>query len=139
VVSQRRPFRNMGLGILALACVLGLVPVFIISIFGILLVPLVLGAVAVACSLAYLLGAFLIGGRIAEAFTPVDTNLKRLGVLALALIAASLIGSLPVVGWLVTLGIVVFGMGTAAVVLMVRWTARDAARLSPSRTKDATA
>jgi hypothetical protein len=99
------------------------------TIIGILLLPFVLVFVIVACSLAYLIGAFLIGIRIASAFVAVDTNLNRLGVLAIALIVAAAIGMIPIVGWLTTLGIVLFGFGSAAVVIMVRWTSRDAARL----------
>ena len=129
VASEKRPFRNLGLGLLTFASVLGLVPVVAMTIIGILLLPFVLVFVVVACSLAYLIGAFLIGIRIASAFVAVDTNLNRLGVLAIALIVAAAIGMIPIVGWLTTLGIVLFGFGSAAVVIMVRWTSRDAARL----------
>ena len=127
--SEKRPFRNFGLGILALAAVLGLVPVMAMTIIGILLLPFVLIFAVIACSLAYLAGAFLIGLRIAGAFVVVDTNLKRLAILAIALIAAAVVGMIPLVGWLITLGIVIFGLGTATIVTMVRWSARDAARL----------
>lgn len=130
VASERRPFRNLGLGILAFAAVLGLVPVVAMTIIGILLLPFVLIFALIACSLAYLAGAFLIGLRIASAFVTIDTNLKRLGVLAIALIAAALVGMVPFVGWLITLAIVIFGFGTATIVTMVRWSARDASRLS---------
>jgi hypothetical protein len=130
VASEKRPFRNLGLGMLAFAAVLGLVPVVAMTIIGILLLPFLLVFAVMACSLAYLVGAFLIGLRIATAFVTVDTNLKRLGVLAVSLIAAALIGMIPVVGWLVTLGVLLFGFGAAAIVTMVRWSARDADRLS---------
>ena len=130
VASEKRPFRNLGLGMLAFAAVLGLVPVVALTIIGILLLPFVLIFALIACSLAYLAGAFLIGLRITSAFVTVDTNLKRLGVLAVSLIAAALVGMIPVVGWLVTLGVLIFGFGSAAVVTMVRWSARDADRLS---------
>lgn len=129
VASERRPFRNLGLGILAFAAVLGLVPVMAMTVIGILLLPLVLLFAVIACSLAYLAGAFLIGLRIVSAFVAIDTNLKRLGVLGIALIAAALVGMIPFVGWLVTLGIVVFGFGAATIVTMVRWSAREATRL----------
>jgi cytoskeletal protein CcmA (bactofilin family) len=130
VASEKRPFRNLGLGMLAFAAILGLVPVVAMTIIGILLLPFVLIFAVIACSLAYLAGAFLIGLRIASAFVTVDTNLKRLGVLAIALIAAALVGMIPVVGWLVTLGVLIFGFGSAAIVTMVRWSARDADRLN---------
>ncbi|UJW85660.1 hypothetical protein [Devosia sp. SL43] len=127
VAAENRPFRNLGLGILAFAAILGLVPVLAMTIVGILLVPLVIVFAIVACSLAYLGGAFLIGLRIASAFVTVDTNLKRLGVLAVALIASALVGMIPFVGWLVTLMILFFGFGAATVVTIGRWSAREAA------------
>ena len=137
VASEKRPFRNLGLGILTFAAVLGLVPVVAMTIIGILLLPFVLIFAVIACSLAYLAGAFLIGLRIGSAFVTVDTNLKRLGVLAVSLIAAALVGIIPFVGWLITLGIVIFGFGTASIVTMVRWSARDAARLGGVQPSDA--
>ena len=82
--SQTRPFRSFGLGILALAAVLGLVPVAALTIIGLVLLPFVAIFVFLACSLAYLTGTFLIGLRIAGAFVTIDTNLRQLGVLALA-------------------------------------------------------
>ena len=102
VASEKRPFRNLGLGILTFAAVLGLVPVVAMTIIGILLLPFVLIFAVIACSLAYLAGAFLIGLRIGSAFVTVDTNLKRLGVLAVSLIAAALVGIIPFDGWLIT-------------------------------------
>jgi len=132
IAAEKRPFRNLGLGILAFAAVLGLVPVMAMTVIGILLVPFVLIFVVIACALAYLAGAYLIGQRIAGAFVSIDTNLKRLGVLAIALVAAGLLGMIPVLGWLLTLLIVIFGFGVASVVIMVRWTARDVGRLTPA-------
>lgn len=119
--SQRHPFRRLGLGFLAFAAVLGLVPALAFTIVGLLLLPFVLVLAVIACSLAYLSGAFFIGLRIASAFVRTDTNLRRLAVLAAALVAAALVGMIPVVGWLITLGILVFGFGTATTVSMKRW------------------
>lgn len=127
--AERRPFRNLGLGLLAFAAVLGLVPVMAMTVVGILLLPFVVIFAVVACSLAFLGGAFLIGVRIATAFVSVDTNLKRLGVLAISLIAATLLGMIPFLGWLVTLLILIFGFGAASVAVIGHWAARDAGRL----------
>ena len=119
--SQRHPFRRLGLGFLAFAAVLGLIPALAFTIVGLLLLPFVLVLAVIACSLAYLSGTFFIGLRIAGAFVRTDTNLRRLAVLAVALIAAALVGMIPFVGWLITLGIVVFGFGTATTVSIRRW------------------
>lgn len=129
-VSETRPFRRLGLGILAFAATIGLVPVFAITIVGILLLPFVLLFVFIACSLAYLAGVYFAGHRLARAFIAVETNLQRLAVLAVSLIAAALLGIVPVLGWLITLLLLVFGFGVIAAVLIVRWSSGDAARLS---------
>lgn len=130
-VSETRPFRKLGLGILALASLLGLVPVFVLTLVGIIALPVVLVVVGIGCLLGYLAGVYFVGLRILKAFTHVDTNLRRVVVLAVALPAAGLVGLIPVVGWLLTLTLLVFGLGVMAAVLMVRWSRKDAARLQP--------
>jgi hypothetical protein len=135
LASQTRPWRNLGLGTLGLAAVLGLVPVVAMTIVGIVLLPIVLLFVIMACSLAYLTGSFLIGLRIAGAFVAVDSNLSQLGVLALALLAAALLGMIPFLGWLITLAIVIFGFGSASIPIMRRWSSGGAARPARQTTK----
>ncbi|RYE87308.1 MAG: hypothetical protein EOP19_04605 [Hyphomicrobiales bacterium] len=130
IVAAKRPFRNLGLGILAFASVVGLVPVFALTIVGLFLLPFVLVFEVVACALAYLAGTYLVGVRIAQALLPIDSNLKRVGVLVASIVLAGLIGMIPFVGWLVTLALLAFGFGAFAVRIMVRWTTGDVPRLS---------
>lgn len=132
IVAEKRPFRNLSLGVLAFASVVGLVPVFALTLVGIFLLPFVLVFVFVACSLAYLAGVYFAGVQLAKAFMPVVSNARKLGVFAVAIIAAALIGMIPVAGWLASLAFVAFGFGVIAVVLMVRWSRKDAARLEPA-------
>ena len=129
VVSERRPFRNFGMGVLVLAALLGLVPLVAITIVGLLVVPILLGLVGIVCLLGYLLGTYFVGVRIASAFTQVTTNVARAVVLAVSLVIAGLLAMVPVIGWLLSLVLVIFGLGVMGVVLMVRWSARDAERL----------
>jgi hypothetical protein len=129
VVSQKRPFRTIGLGILTFSSVVGLVIVAALTIVGLVVEPLIILFAVVACSVAYLAGAYLATLRVAVAFARIDSNLKRLAVLAVALLAAALLGMIPVLGWLITLTIIAFGFGVIAVVTMVRWSAGDATRL----------
>lgn len=128
--SEQRPFRKLGFGILTFAMVLGLVPAVALTVIGLLLVPFVLVFVAILCTLGYLAGTYFLGARLAGAFVPVDSNLAKVIVLAVALLAAALLGMVPFLGWLITLTLVVFGQGVIFVVLMVRWTAKDAAGLA---------
>ncbi len=127
--SQKRPFRTFGLGILAFASTLGLVPLAALTIVGLVTLPFVFIYIVVACSLAFLTGAYLIALRIGSAFVEIDTNLKRLGMLAIGLVGAILLGMIPVLGWLITLAIVIYGFGAFTVVTMVRWSDKDATRI----------
>lgn len=122
LASSRRPFRNMGLGVLLFATTLGIVPVLALTVVGIPLLPIAVIVAIVAASLAYLAGAFLAGLHIANAIRPVDTTLRRLGVLAAALIVSALLGMLPFIGWLFALVLMFFGFGALAIVMTKRWT-----------------
>lgn len=128
-VSQRRPFRTVGLGILAFASTVGLLIVAVLTLVGILVVPFVLIYVFIACSLAYIAGVYLIGMRLGTAFLKIETNVKRLVLLAVSLIGAMLVGMIPVVGWLITLLILAFGFGAFSLATIGRWNAGEAARL----------
>jgi hypothetical protein len=130
VAAARRPFRNLGIGVLGFASIVGLVPVFALTLIGIFLLPFVFVFVGVACALAYLAGTYLVGNRVAKAMLPIDSNLKRSGVLVASIIVAGLLGMIPVVGWLLTLLFAIFGFGVFGILTMVRWTAGDAARLA---------
>ena len=129
VAAETRPFRKLGLGALSLAALIGLVPVFAMTIIGILLLPFVFLFVVITCSLGYLAGTFFVGLKLSNAFLRIDTNLKRVIVLAVALVIAALLGAIPFLGWLINLLLLAFGLGAMAVIVMVRWSARDAARL----------
>lgn len=129
--AARRPFRNLGLGTLAFASVLGLVGVFGLTVIGLVALPFVLAFVAIAWALAYVAGTYLVGMRVGTALTPIDSNLKRLGVLVIALVVAGLVGMVPILGWLTMLVLTAFGFGAFALLTMVRWSARDIALLQP--------
>lgn len=125
--SERGSFRKLGLGILTFATVLGLVPVAILTLIGVLLLPLVLLFVAIACLLAYLAGSFLVGRRLAGTFMAVVGRGRQLAVLAIALAAAALLALVPWIGWFVSLLLVLFGFGTIAATVMGGGAARPVA------------
>lgn len=127
-----RPFRTFWVGILTFASTLGLVPVAAFTIIGIFILPFVFIYVAIASILAYLTGTYLVGRRVVGAFTPIDSNMKRLVALAISVVAAVLFGFIPVVGWLLSLGLLSYGFGAFAMALIARWSARDAALVAPS-------
>ena len=128
--SEQRPFRKLGFGLLTFAMVLGLVPAVALTVVGLLLVPFILVFAAILCTLGYLAGTYFLGARLAGTFVSVDSNLAKVIVLAVALLTAAILGMVPFLGWLVTLALVVFGLGVVTAVLLVRWTARDATGLA---------
>lgn len=138
IVSATRPFRRLGLGVLTFASVVGLVPVAVMTLVGVLLVPFVLIFVVAACSLAYLAGVYFIGLRIATAVTPIETNGRRMVVLALSLVVGGLLTMVPFLGWFVTLVLLAFGFGIMAALTMASWSAGDSARLSGAAPAGAT-
>ena len=115
-----RPWRQLGLGVLGFAATLGLVPVTAMTVIGLVLLPVVLVVVALACALAYLGGAYLIALRIGRAFTPLDGNGPKLAILAVAIVVAGVLALVPLLGWLLTLLLLVYGFGAIGRMLLGR-------------------
>lgn len=120
-----RPFRRIAAGFVTFAAVIGLVPVLVLTIFGIFLVPFALVFVVFASALAHLTGAYLVGVRVARALTSVESNLKRVGVLAVSIVVMGLLGMIPVIGWLLTLVLLCFGFGAIAAIIIGRLASPD--------------
>jgi cytoskeletal protein CcmA (bactofilin family) len=141
-LSGVRPFRRFGLGLLAFASVIGLVPVAALTVVGLLVVPVVLIFAFIACSLAYVAGVYLIGSAIGRCIAPLATTGRKVAALAVSLVLAGLLTMIPFLGWLISLAIVAYGFGVVAALIMTRWSADDRTRLSgpsmPPSTADAT-
>jgi hypothetical protein len=114
VESAKRPLHKFGSGILVFAAVLGLVPLAAMTIVGLLLLPFLVLFVVAACLLAYLAGAYLIGTRVGAAFLTINTNLRRLAVLIVAVLVATGVGIIPFIGWLSILVLATIGFGSIA-------------------------
>lgn len=121
-LSRQRPLRRLGLGLLSLATVLGLVPMVAITLIGLILLPLVFVFIVIWLSLAYVAGSYLVAMRMVSAFATIDSNAKRVAVLALGLVAAPLLGMVPVLGWLITLAFLVYGLGVISASILGSWT-----------------
>jgi len=119
------PFRRIAAGLVAFAAVIGLVPVLVLTLFGIFLVPFALVFVVLACALAHLTGTYLVGVRVTRALISVDSNLRRVGVLAGSIVVMGLLGMIPVVGWLLTLVLLCLGFGAMAAITTSRLGAPD--------------
>ena len=118
--GSQRPWRQLGLGVLGFSATLGLVPVTAMTVIGLALLPAVFIVVAIACALAYPGGTYLMGLRISRAFMPADTNARKLAVLAGSVIVAGLLAMVPLLGWLITLVLLVYGFGAIARTMLGR-------------------
>jgi hypothetical protein len=118
--ARTRPFRNLGIGFLAFAAVIGLVPISAITVIGLLATPLFILFAVVMCGLAYLAGVYLFGERLIGMLTRLDTLAKRAMALVVSVIVAGLLAMVPLAGWFVTLLLMVFGFGAIAQVTFGR-------------------
>jgi len=127
-----RPGQKLLFGLLALATLLGLVPVLVLTVVGLLLMPVLLLLIFVACTLGYIAGAFFLALRIAERTAPIDNAPRRIAVLAVALIVAGLVSTVPVLGWVFSFVLLLFGLGLMTTLLTDRWNERRVLPRMPS-------
>ncbi|WEJ56890.1 hypothetical protein [Devosia sp. FJ2-5-3] len=135
--ARTRSWATIGLGLVGFAAVLGMVPAAAFTLIGIILLPALIVCAAVMCILAYLAGVYLVGARTSAAFISLDTVWKRFAVLVGSIILAGLIGMLPVLGWLISLLLLIFGFGVVVRSLADR-TREPRSRTAPSVTSVAT-
>lgn len=133
-VSASKPWRRFGLGLIAFAAVIGLVPLFAFTLVGVVLIPFVLIFVVAACSLAYVAGLYFVGLRVASRLTPIETAGRKYAVLAVSLVIAGLLTMVPLLGWFLGLALVAFGLGLIATVMVDNWGAKDAQLVETPRT-----
>ncbi len=110
------PFRSLLLGLLGLATLIGLVPVSAMTVVGIPLIPVAILFIVVAWIGGYLLGAYALSWRVATAFAGTPRGLGGgLIALAIGLVVLALLNFIPVLGWIVNLAVLLFGLGGFAV------------------------
>ena len=108
-----RPGRTMLVGLIALAALLGSVPVAAITIVGLLLLPVLAIALPVLLALGYLTGAYGVG-RTAIALTGADPRpgwLAAFGGIVLGVVVLALLQLIPLIGWWLGLVALVAGLG----------------------------
>lgn len=124
-LAKTHPFRRLGLGALSFSATIGLVLVTVLTVIGIILMPVVILYIFVACSLAYLAGVYFVGTRIWSAIAPVETNLQRIIALAVSLVLGGLLTMVPFLGWAITLLFLAFGFGLIAAHVVKGWQGSD--------------
>lgn len=107
-----RPVPLIGLGILAMATTVGLIPRLVTTLVGIPLIPVVLLAMIGLWTGGYLLGVFTITTRVSESFgTLPNTVLARFALLLTGLAVMALLNFIPVIGWLANATFALLAMG----------------------------
>ena len=119
-VAQVRPWRNLGMGALALAAGIGLVPLTAMTLIGLVLTPFAILAFVLFCIFAYVVGVMFVGFRIASTFWRIESNGTRFAILATAVIVAGIVAMVPVLGWLFSLVLTLFGAGVVAMAVIER-------------------
>lgn len=108
-----RPGRTMLAGLVALASLLGSVPVAAITLVGLLLLPVLAILLPVLLALGYLTGAYGVG-RTAIALTganPQPNRLVAFGGIVLGIVVLALLQLIPLIGWWLGLVVLVAGLG----------------------------
>jgi hypothetical protein len=107
-----RPGRTLLLGLLGLSVLIGLVPVGAMTLVGVAIVPAVILAIVLAWWFGYLLGAYTLARRVLGGLVRTgDGSVARLAALAVGLVVFAILNWIPVLGWLVNIGVVLFGLG----------------------------
>lgn len=112
--ATRRPALMVLLGVLGLSTLIGLVPVSVITVIGLPLVPIVLLAILLVWTFGYVFGAYVVALRLYHAFGPYDDPGLGLRIVLLggAVLVFALMNFVPVLGWMVNILLVLFGIGS---------------------------
>ena len=129
--ATARPWLCLLLEALGLSALLGLVPVGAMTLVGLPLLPVVALAVVLAWILGYLLGAYAVAMRVAQALGAgaAPPIWLKLIVLDAGVALAAALNLVPVLGWLANLALILLGIGAVVAALLERSTTRpDPAR-----------
>ncbi len=109
----RAPVKTASLGILGLSMSIGLVPVSAMTLIGIPLIPFAMLLSLVLWIVGYIIGTFALSTRILEAFRSEPLSLAvKLLALAFGFTVLAILNFVPIVGWLINLGVVFLGLGS---------------------------
>lgn len=120
--ADDRPGTTLLTGLIGLSILFGLVPVSALTVIGLPMVPIVILTIIAIWVLGYVLGAYVVTMRLTGAFGPGDApgRIGELGLLAVTLTVAAVLNFIPVLGWVLNFGLVLFGTGAIASVIFER-------------------
>ena len=114
------PVRALWIGFLTLSALLGACVVAVLTIVGVLVVPVILLVTAVACLLGYLFAVYVLGRAVWMRFdrlAPDSVGERALAVLIGAAVV-SLLGLVPFVGWPLLLLLTLAGLGALSIAMV---------------------
>ena len=129
-----RPGRCLVAGFLGLACLFGLTPVSAMTILGLPLVPIVLLAILVLWTLAYLLAVYSLALRLLQMVGgSAESGIwGRISALVVGVVGVALLNFIPFLGWMINLALVFWGLGAMVLLLAGRLSAPAATTLIPA-------
>ena len=111
------PVRTVWIGFLTLSVLLGACAIAIMTIVGVLAVPLILLVTAIACFLGYLFAVYVLGRAVwvrIDRLAP-DTVWERAVAALIGAALVSLVGLVPFVGWPLLLLLTLAGLGALSI------------------------
>lgn len=110
--AMGKPFKSLIFGLGSTAALIGFIPICIMLLISIPLVPFAIIVVFIAILIGYMAGAWFLATQILAKFNLGNETLgERSIAMVVGLVAASLLSLIPIIGWIVRLGILFFGIG----------------------------
>jgi hypothetical protein len=124
--GTQRPALMALFGVVSMATLMGLVPVAVMTVIGLPFVPIVVLAILMVWTLAYVFGAYVVALRLYLAFGGHEDPALglRIVLLACGVVIFSLLNFVPVLGWMVNFVLVLFGIGTLSTSVLRAFAAR---------------
>jgi cytoskeletal protein CcmA (bactofilin family) len=123
-----RPWRNLLLGVVATSALFGAILVFAVSLVGIPLVPLMILLIPLVLFAGYVTTAYAIGAYALERMhIHGHSTLATFGAIIMGVVILALIGTIPLLGWVIAVFAVVFGLGTWFALILERSRQKEAA------------
>ncbi|MDH5529580.1 MAG: hypothetical protein OEY05_06030 [Paracoccaceae bacterium] len=115
-IADDRPGTTLLTGVVGLSILFGMVPVSALTVIGLPLVPIVILTIVAIWVLGYVFGAYAMAMRLARGFGAGDApgRVGELGLLAVTLTVVAVLNFIPVLGWILNFGLVLFGTGAIA-------------------------
>ncbi len=128
-------WRSLLYGFIGLSTLVGAIPVSAISLVGIPLIPFVVLALLLLWTLGYMLGVYVVASRVWRAFDgSMDSTLAKLLLLGAGFIGIAILNFIPILGWLINLGLLFFGLGAMTFTIMERLVNRQTLHQAESAT-----